>query len=268
MALPQSPISNLQLTEPSRFQRLQWEAELLGFPASGHPLELHPDIAWDTYCPVSRLGEFIGEEVGVDTKVFPQREGWREFVRKGLASTKRLHLLGLVSPGGVHSHQEHLYGIVAQAREEGFTDILIHAMLDGRDTDPHSGLGYVEQLQAKLAEIGAGEERPVDVDRIAGTGDDRRVVVTEQHPHQVAEALLGADRVDHRAISVGILHAIRQTVVVGVRVARVRGRRHRVARRRRLLTTRTAAARPRGRVGALGRIRTCAHGSGGRCSIR
>jgi DNA polymerase III alpha subunit/nucleotidyltransferase/DNA polymerase involved in DNA repair len=52
-----------EFNEPSRLQRLQWEAELLGFPASGHPLELHPDIAWDTYCPVSRLGEFIGDEV-------------------------------------------------------------------------------------------------------------------------------------------------------------------------------------------------------------
>jgi DNA polymerase III alpha subunit len=51
------------LVEPSRRQRLAWETELLGFPASGHPLELHADVAWDTYCPVARLGEFAGQEV-------------------------------------------------------------------------------------------------------------------------------------------------------------------------------------------------------------
>jgi len=51
------------LAEPSRLQRLTWEAGLLGFPASGHPLELHPEIAWDTYCPVARLADFAGQEV-------------------------------------------------------------------------------------------------------------------------------------------------------------------------------------------------------------
>jgi len=61
--VPRSPFPAPRLTEPSRLQRLQWEMELLGFPAGGHPLELYPDIAWDTYCPVSRLGEFIGQEV-------------------------------------------------------------------------------------------------------------------------------------------------------------------------------------------------------------
>lgn len=51
------------MTEPSRRQRLLWESELLGFPASGHPLELHENVAWGSYCPVARLGEHVGEEV-------------------------------------------------------------------------------------------------------------------------------------------------------------------------------------------------------------
>jgi len=51
------------LTQPTPMQRLQWELELFGFPASGHPLDLYPNIAWDTYCPVTRLGEFIGQQV-------------------------------------------------------------------------------------------------------------------------------------------------------------------------------------------------------------
>jgi DNA-directed DNA polymerase III PolC len=51
--------------EPSRGQRLQWEAELLGYAASGHPLELHADVAWETYCPINRLHAFTGQAVTV-----------------------------------------------------------------------------------------------------------------------------------------------------------------------------------------------------------
>jgi len=56
-------LAAVPLSEPTRLQQLQWETELLGYPASGHPLELYPGIAWDTYCPVSRLGQFVGQEI-------------------------------------------------------------------------------------------------------------------------------------------------------------------------------------------------------------
>jgi len=92
----------------------------------------------------------------LETGDFSTREGWRQFVDRGLQGTRKLHLLGLISPGGVHSHTDHLYHIVAAARDAGFTDICIHAILDGRDTDPNSGLGYVRDLQAKLDDLGAG----------------------------------------------------------------------------------------------------------------
>jgi error-prone DNA polymerase len=52
---------------------LQWETELFGFAVSGHPLELFPDVAWDTYCPVNRLGEFVGQTVRVCGLVVEQR---------------------------------------------------------------------------------------------------------------------------------------------------------------------------------------------------
>jgi len=87
---------------------------------------------------------------------FAQLPAWRDFVDGLAARGGKLHLLGLVSPGGVHSHTDHLYGIVALARDAGVADICIHAILDGRDTDPHSGLGYVRELQAKLEELRAG----------------------------------------------------------------------------------------------------------------
>jgi len=63
----------IPLTEPTRHERLQWETELFGYAVSGHPLELHADIAWDTYCPVDRLQEYIGEVVTTCGLVVEQR---------------------------------------------------------------------------------------------------------------------------------------------------------------------------------------------------
>jgi DNA polymerase III alpha subunit len=66
-------LPRLPLVEPTRRERLHWETELFGFAASGHPLELFDDIAWDTYCPVSRLGQFVGQTVFVCGLVVEQR---------------------------------------------------------------------------------------------------------------------------------------------------------------------------------------------------
>ena len=66
------------------------------------------------------------------------------------------HLMGLVSDGGVHSYQEHLEGLLRMARDRGLRRVFVHAFLDGRDTPPASGAGYLEQLQAFLRELGVG----------------------------------------------------------------------------------------------------------------
>lgn len=66
-------LPGIPLNEPTRLERLQCETELFGFAVSGHPLELFPDVAWDTYCPVNRLGEFIGEAVTACGLVVEQR---------------------------------------------------------------------------------------------------------------------------------------------------------------------------------------------------
>ncbi len=87
---------------------------------------------------------------------FADRPAWRGFVAGLRESGGRLHLLGLVSPGGVHSHTDHLHGILRLAKEAGLDQVFVHVVLDGRDTDPHGGLGYVEELQRQLAEIGVG----------------------------------------------------------------------------------------------------------------
>jgi 2,3-bisphosphoglycerate-independent phosphoglycerate mutase len=76
---------------------------------------------------------------------------------KNARGGRRLHLLGLLSDGGVHSHQEHLYALLRMARQNGVEEVFVHAFMDGRDTPPDSGVGFIEQLQQKMREYGAGK---------------------------------------------------------------------------------------------------------------
>ncbi len=66
-------------------------------------------------------------------------------------------MFGLLSDGGVHSHNTHLYGLLELARRNGLSKVYVHAFLDGRDTPPASGKGYVEDLEAEMKKIGVGE---------------------------------------------------------------------------------------------------------------
>ena len=68
-----------------------------------------------------------------------------------------LHLFGLVSPGGVHSHEKHLYGLLEMAKKNGLSKVYVHAFLDGRDVPPTSAAGYLAELEEKCREIGVGE---------------------------------------------------------------------------------------------------------------
>ena len=68
-----------------------------------------------------------------------------------------LHFYGLLSAGGVHSHNTHLYGLLELAKREGVENVYVHCFLDGRDTSPTSGKGFIEALEAKMKEIGVGK---------------------------------------------------------------------------------------------------------------
>ena len=70
---------------------------------------------------------------------------------------KAIHLMGLLSAGGVHSHIQHLFGLLDLAKDLGATQLYVHAIMDGRDVPPDSGKGYIEQLQQKLAGLGVGK---------------------------------------------------------------------------------------------------------------
>ncbi len=72
-------------------------------------------------------------------------------------SGKAVHLMGLLSDGGVHSHNTHLYALIEMCKMRGVKDVYVHCFLDGRDVPPSSGIDYVNQLEEKLKEIGVGK---------------------------------------------------------------------------------------------------------------
>jgi 2,3-bisphosphoglycerate-independent phosphoglycerate mutase len=78
-------------------------------------------------------------------------------IAKVKAAGGRLHLSGLLSDGGVHSHNTHLYAFLELAKREGLKDVFVHCLLDGRDTPPQSGIDYLAQLETELARIGVGK---------------------------------------------------------------------------------------------------------------
>ncbi|MGO4111623.1 2,3-bisphosphoglycerate-independent phosphoglycerate mutase [Paenibacillus sp. YAF4_2] len=78
-------------------------------------------------------------------------------VHHAKSNGKKLHLYGLLSDGGVHSHIEHLFALLDLAKKEELNEVFIHAFLDGRDVAPDSAKGYLERLQAKIEEVGVGQ---------------------------------------------------------------------------------------------------------------
>lgn len=87
---------------------------------------------------------------------FQQHPALNDAIRYALDNKKPLHLLGLVSDGGVHSHTDHLKAIVSVCAEQGLTEVYIHAFTDGRDTDPKSGYGFLTDLQNHLDVVKTG----------------------------------------------------------------------------------------------------------------
>ena len=73
------------------------------------------------------------------------------------AKEHALHIMGLLSDGGVHSHIDHLKALIKMAKEKGVERVYVHAFTDGRDTDPQSGLSYAKEIEACMAENGVGQ---------------------------------------------------------------------------------------------------------------
>lgn len=88
---------------------------------------------------------------------FFQNEALLAAVENAKKNNSSLHLYGLLSDGGVHSHNTHLYGLLELAKRHGLEKVYVHCFLDGRDTPPASGKGYIKELNDKMKEIGVGQ---------------------------------------------------------------------------------------------------------------
>ncbi|ALV22756.1 2,3-bisphosphoglycerate-independent phosphoglycerate mutase [Carnobacterium antarcticum] len=88
---------------------------------------------------------------------FQSNPALSDAMNQAIENHANLHLFGLLSDGGVHSHLNHLISLLKTAKEKGVANVYIHAFLDGRDVAPNSGAGYIEQLEKAIKEIGIGE---------------------------------------------------------------------------------------------------------------
>ena len=107
-------------------------------------------------------GRIVYQELTRITKeiqdgTFFENEALLEAVENCKKNDSAFHMYGLVSDGGVHSHNTHLYGLLELAKRNGLKKVYVHCFLDGRDTPPASGKGYVEELEAEMKKIGVGE---------------------------------------------------------------------------------------------------------------
>ncbi|MFQ5659815.1 MAG: 2,3-bisphosphoglycerate-independent phosphoglycerate mutase [Gammaproteobacteria bacterium] len=100
--------------------------------------------------------EFTRISRTIEDGSFFHNETLRSAFKKTVQNNKALHVLGLLSPGGVHSHQDHIFALMEFADQCGLNDIYLHAFLDGRDTPPKSAGEYLHEARLKMAELGKG----------------------------------------------------------------------------------------------------------------
>ncbi len=93
----------------------------------------------------------------IETGAFFENPAYLEAMENCREWGSALHLMGLLSDGGVHSHITHLYALLKMAQDQGLKKVYVHCFLDGRDVPPSSGKGFVEKLQAKMQQLGIGQ---------------------------------------------------------------------------------------------------------------
>lgn len=98
-------------------------------------------VVWQMLAKINRI---------ISNGELPDNKEWQELIHYCESNQKPLHLMGLVSDGGVHAHENHLWGMIEKLKDSNVKEVYIHAFLDGRDTDPQSGLGHIEKLLGRL----------------------------------------------------------------------------------------------------------------------
>jgi 2,3-bisphosphoglycerate-independent phosphoglycerate mutase len=93
----------------------------------------------------------------IESGEFDENKALNAAITHATDNNSNLHLIGLLSDGGVHSHQEHLYALLRLAKRKNLDRVFVHALLDGRDTPPRSGEEYLEQLENQINRTGCGK---------------------------------------------------------------------------------------------------------------
>ena len=101
--------------------------------------------------------DFVRINTAIRDKSFFSTPAFVSVMDKAKKTGKSLHLLGLLSDGGVHSHINHLFALIEMAKIKGISKIYIHPIMDGRDTSPTSGIGFLKQLDEKIQALGTGK---------------------------------------------------------------------------------------------------------------
>lgn len=100
--------------------------------------------------------DFTRISKAIDDGSFNDNPALNEAITQAKAAGGRVHIMGLLSPGGVHSHEQHILAMIRMAAAKGARDIVVHAFLDGRDTPPRSAQASIERVEETLSEIGTG----------------------------------------------------------------------------------------------------------------
>jgi 2,3-bisphosphoglycerate-independent phosphoglycerate mutase len=153
-------ISRAQTPRMNRLWVTQAQTEI---EASGEAVGLAPGVMGNS--EVGHLtigaGRVIYQDVmrinkAIETGAFFRNEVLLKAIRASISNHRTLHLWGLLSDGSVHSHIDHLLALIEMAANAGLTEVAVHAVLDGRDKPPRSALPFIDQLEAKLKQLGCG----------------------------------------------------------------------------------------------------------------
>ncbi|MBP7979673.1 MAG: 2,3-bisphosphoglycerate-independent phosphoglycerate mutase [Sebaldella sp.] len=161
-------VNAIRMADPVNFNRywnsyphtqLRADGEFVGLPEGqfGNSEVGHLNIGAGrvVYQLLPKITKAIKERTILDNKVLS------DIMEKTKENGKALHLTGLMSDGGVHSHISHILGVVEMAKEKGLNEVYIHAIMDGRDTPPKSGVNYLKDLEDGLEKIGIGKTASV-----------------------------------------------------------------------------------------------------------
>ena len=150
-----NPINFNKYVKEYPFTELRADGEFVGLPEGqfGNSEVGHTNIGAGriVYQMLPKISKAIKEGTILENKVLS------DVMETTKANGKALHITGLTSDGGVHCHIDHLIGLVDMAKKKGLTEIYVHAIMDGRDTAPESGVEYLAQLQKALDDLGVGK---------------------------------------------------------------------------------------------------------------